>query len=120
MNNRTGVEILGPDNLKNDSGSKVKLTGQWQAAKSPCAGHEHDGMRRFQVTDVEVVAGTCHPPSATTPVSKEKRGKTTAYDAPGADTGSSAILFRGVEPFRRRELLESENKGNLPVKACDI
>ena len=87
MNNRAGVQILGPDNLKNDSGSKVKLTGQWQPAQSPAQDKNTTEMRRFQVTDVEVVAQTCHPPSATTPVSKEKRGKTTTYDAPSADSG---------------------------------
>jgi hypothetical protein len=87
MNNRAGVQILGPDNLKNDSGSKVKLTGQWQPAQSPAQDKNTTEMRRFQVTDVEVVAQTCHPPSVTTPVSKEKRGKTTTYDAPSADSG---------------------------------
>ena len=87
MNNRTGVQILGPDNLKNDSGSKVKLTGQWQPAQSPAQDKNTTAMRRFQVTDVEVVAQTCHPPSVTTPVSKEKRGKTTTYDVPSADSG---------------------------------
>ena len=87
MNNRAGVQILGPDNLKNDSGSKVKLTGQWQPAQSPAQDKNTTAMRRFQVTDVEVVAQTCHPPSVTTPVSKEKRGKTTTYDAPSADSG---------------------------------
>ena len=30
MAHRTGVQVVGPDDLKNDSGSKVKLTGQWQ------------------------------------------------------------------------------------------
>jgi hypothetical protein len=88
MNNRTGVQILGPDNLKNDSGSKVKLTGQWQPAQSPAQDKNTTEMRRFQVTDVEVVAQTCHPPSVTTPVSKEKRGKATTYDAPSADDSS--------------------------------
>ncbi len=31
MQHRTGVQVLGPDDLKNDSGSKVKLTGSWEA-----------------------------------------------------------------------------------------
>lgn len=85
MNYRTGVEVLGPDNLKNDSGSKVKLTGQWQAAQPPSQDANTTAMRRFQVTDVEVEAGNCHPPSATTPVSNQKKGKTTTYNAPGTD-----------------------------------
>ncbi len=87
MNNRMGVQILGPDSLKNNSGSKVKLTGQWQPAQSPAQDKNTTEMRRFQVTDVEVVAATCHPPSETTPVSKQKQGKTTTYDAPSAESG---------------------------------
>jgi hypothetical protein len=86
MNYRTGVEVLGPDNLKNDSGSKVKLTGQWQPSQSPSQDANTTEMRRFQVTDIEVVASTCHPPSATTPVSTQKRGKTTTYNAPSSDS----------------------------------
>ena len=87
MNYRMGVQILGPDDLKNNSGSKVKLTGQWEAAQSPAQDKNTTEMRRFQVTDVEVVASTCRPPSETTPVSKQKQGKTTTYDAPSADSG---------------------------------
>jgi hypothetical protein len=30
MAHRFGVQVVGPNDLKNDSGSKVKLTGQWQ------------------------------------------------------------------------------------------
>jgi hypothetical protein len=86
MSYRTGVQVLGPDNLKNDSGSKVKLTGQWQAPQSPSHDANTTEMRRFQVTDVEVVAQTCHVPSETTPVSTQKKGKTTTYNAPGADS----------------------------------
>ncbi len=86
MNYRTGVEVLGPDNLKSDSGSKVKLTGQWQPSQSPSQDANTTEMRRFQVTDVEVVASTCHPPSATTPVSTQKRGKTTTYNAPSSES----------------------------------
>lgn len=87
MSYRMGVQILGSDDLKNNSGSKVKLTGQWEAAQSPAQDKNTTEMRRFQVTDVEVVASTCHPPSETTPVSKQKQGKTTTYNAPSADDG---------------------------------
>jgi len=87
MSNRSGVEILGPSNLKDDAGSKVKLTGQWQAAQSQSQDRNATEMRRFQVTDVEVMAAKCKPPSETTPVSKEKKGKTTTYQAPSADEG---------------------------------
>lgn len=87
MSYRTGVQILGPDSLKDDAGSKVKLTGQWQPAQSPSQDKNTTAMRRFQVTDVEVVATKCKPPGETTPVSKEKKGKTTTYNAPSADEG---------------------------------
>lgn len=86
MSYRTGVQVLGPDNLKSDAGSKVKLTGQWQPAQSPSQDTNTTEMRRFQVTDVEVVAGNCRPPSETTPVSTQKKGKTTTYNAPSADS----------------------------------
>ena len=87
MQHRLGVAVVGGEELKQGAGSKVKLTGQWQPAQSPAQDKNTTAMRRFQVTDVEVVAQTCHPPSVTTPVSKEKRGKTTTYDAPSADSG---------------------------------
>jgi hypothetical protein len=87
MSYRSGVQVLGGDDLKNDSGSKVKLTGQWQAAQAPEQDQNTTQMRRFQVTDIEVMASTCHAPSGTTPVSKQKKGKTTTYDAPSADDG---------------------------------
>ena len=87
MANRTGVQILGPDSLKDDAGSKVKLTGQWLPAQSQSQDKNATEMRRFQVTDVEVAAAKCKPPSETTPVSKEKKGKTTTYNAPSADEG---------------------------------
>ena len=82
MSHRSGVEVLGPETLKDDSGAKVKLTGKWEApAGAPDAKTE---TRRFQVTGVEVVSKSCSVPSETTPVSKNKRGKTTTYDAPGS------------------------------------
>jgi|SRR5579863_5509772 len=89
MQHRTGVEVLGPDDLKNDSGSKVKLTGQWQPpeVKTPSAADKNTvGMRRFQATDVEVVAQSCKAPAETTPESKNKRQKPTTYNAPSDDS----------------------------------
>ena len=83
MNHRTGVEVLGPDSLKNDSGSKVKLTGKWEAPAQSAGSTE---MRRFQVTDVEVMAKTCSAPSETTPQSKNKKPKPTTYNAPSDDS----------------------------------
>ncbi len=97
MNHRTGVEVLGSDDLKKDSGSKVKLTGNWQtpqpgAAAAASQDKSQDRskaapeMRRFQVTDVEVMAKTCSAPSETTPVSKQKKPKPTTYNAPSSDS----------------------------------
>ncbi len=83
MGHRMGVQVLGPDDLKNDSGSKVKLTGHWQAIPQPSEREKKAGeARRFQVTDIEVVAPTCKAPSETTPVSKNRRQKATTYAAP--------------------------------------
>jgi len=82
MSYRAGVEVLGPDNLKDDSGSKVKLTGKWQAPAQQAG--TAAGMRRFQVTDIEVVANRCSAPSETTPVSKNKKASPTTYNAPSS------------------------------------
>ncbi len=73
MQHRTGVQVLGPDDLKKDSGSKVKLTGTWEAdpqQQSPAKAKE---ARRFQVTAVEVMSPHCKPPTEKTPISKEKQ-----------------------------------------------
>ncbi len=72
MQHRTGVQVLGPDNLKDDSGSKVKLTGSWVAADQSQQGKE---ARRFQASEVEVMATKCEVPAETTPVSKNKQQK---------------------------------------------
>ncbi|MGA8878814.1 MAG: hypothetical protein WB555_24945 [Candidatus Korobacteraceae bacterium] len=98
MAHRAGVQVVGPDDLKNDSGSKVKLTGQWQplprdqqpVAPAQPAGKSEPPERkpeshRFQATDVEVVAQKCTPPTETTPVSKNRAQKPTTYNAPSSD-----------------------------------
>jgi len=72
MQHRTGVQVLGPDNLKDDSGSKVKLTGSWVAGEQPHQGKE---ARPFQASEVEVMATKCEVPAETTPVSKNKPQK---------------------------------------------
>lgn len=75
MQHRTGVQVLGPDDLKNDSGSKVKLTGAWEASpeqrQQPQAKAKE--ARRFQVTAIAVLSPHCTAPSVTTPVSKAKQ-----------------------------------------------
>lgn len=97
MTHRMGVQVVGPNDLKNDSGSKVKLTGQWQPlppdqqqVASPSSGNSQQPegkpeTHRFQATDVEVLAQKCTSPSESTPVSKNKRQKPTTYNAPSSD-----------------------------------
>ena len=97
MSHRLGVQVVGPEDLKNDSGSKVRLTGQWQplppdqqqTAPSPSGNSQQPQSRpethRFQATDVEVLAQKCTSPSETTPVSKNKAQKPTTYNAPSSD-----------------------------------
>ena len=96
MSHRTGVEVVGDgDELKNDSGAKVKLTGKWEAPQpgaaaqdktnNPASDKKPAEIRRFQVTGVEVLAKTCSAPAEVTPESKNKRGKTTIYNAPSSD-----------------------------------
>lgn len=93
MTHRFGVQVLGPGDLKNDSGNKVKLIGQWQplsqsqepVTATPAGDKKTVETHRFQATSVEVLAQTCTPPAETTPVSKNKPQKTTIYNAPSSD-----------------------------------
>lgn len=98
MTHRMGVQVVGPEDLKNDSGSKVKLIGEWQPLppdQMPVAPAQPSGesqpperkpeTHRFQASDVEVLAQKCTPPSETTPVSKNKPQKPTTYNAPSSD-----------------------------------
>ena len=73
MQHRTGVQVLGPDDLKNDSGSKVKLTGSWEASPQQQPQANTKKEPRFQVTEVEILSQHCKVPSEKTPVSKEKQ-----------------------------------------------
>jgi hypothetical protein len=73
MQHRTGVQVLGPDDLKNDSGSKVKLTGAWEASPQQPPQTKAKEVRRFQVTAIAVLLPHCTAPSEKTPVSKEKQ-----------------------------------------------
>lgn len=73
MQHRTGIQVLGPDDLKNDSGSKVKLTGAWEASPQQPPQAKAKEARRFQVTAIAVLSPHCTAPSATTPVSKAKQ-----------------------------------------------
>ena len=56
MSHRTGVQVLGSDDLKTDSGSKVKLTGSWVPGDQPAASTKGKETRKFQASEVEVMA----------------------------------------------------------------
>ena len=73
MSHRTGVEVFGPKNLRDDTGSKVKLTGSWKPGEQPAAKGKES--RTFQANDIEVLAQKCEVPSEKTPVSKGKQQK---------------------------------------------
>jgi len=60
--------------LKNDSGSKVKLTGAWEAGPQQPPQTKAREARRFQVTAIVVLSPHCTAPSEKTPVSKENSG----------------------------------------------
>ena len=80
MQYRSGVEVVGPNDLGSAAGQKVKLTGQWEPVPesqnadttSQNAGGKK-AKRRFQATAFDVLAEKCPPPSETTPISKKKQ-----------------------------------------------
>jgi hypothetical protein len=72
MQHRTGVDVVGSDDLKNGAGSKVKLTGSWEAIPGATA-PKSDATQRFKVTQVTVLGEKCQAPQAVTPVSKKKQ-----------------------------------------------
>ena len=75
MQHRAGVQVLGPDDLKSDSGGKVKLTGAWEPGPQQQPPAQTKETRRFQVTAVEVLSQHCQSPSEKTPLGKEKQRK---------------------------------------------
>jgi hypothetical protein len=76
MQHRAGIILLGPDDLKNATGEKVKLTGSWPPVAADQASSEKQttkgAQRHFQVTNVEVLSENCQAPSLTTPSNKKK------------------------------------------------
>jgi hypothetical protein len=89
MSHRTGVEVFGPIELKDDSGSKVKLTGSWKPLDQPAVKGKE--ARKFQATEIEVLAQKCEAPSETTPVSKEKQQKQQQKQKSGANTSGDTV-----------------------------
>ena len=72
MSHRTGVEVMGPEELKKDAGAKVKLTGEWQPLPGPPPTKKGAETRLFRATAVEVMAQKCEMPAEETPASKQK------------------------------------------------
>ena len=73
MQYRSGVEVLGPDDLGTAAGQKVKLTGEWLAGTPSASEPAEKSKRRFQATSFDLMADKCPPPSETTPISKAKQ-----------------------------------------------
>ena len=72
MQHRTGVEVVGSDELKKGAGAKVKLTGSWEALPGSDA-KKSDATRRFKATEVDILEEKCQAPAAVTPQSKKKQ-----------------------------------------------
>jgi hypothetical protein len=88
MQYRSGIEVLGPNDLNTAAGQKVKLTGKWvplaAAQKSPTSAQEAAGKqeaRRFQASSFEVLAEKCSQPAENTPMSKKKEKQQKAASA---------------------------------------
>jgi hypothetical protein len=80
MQHRTGVEVVGSDELKKGAGAKVKLTGSWEPLPGS-EGKKGDATRRFKATDVAVLEAKCQAPEAVTPLSKKKQQQQQAQQA---------------------------------------
>jgi len=72
MQYRAGVAVTGGEELKSAAGSKVKLTGSWEALPGS-EGKTGDASKRFKTTAVAVMDEKCQAPQAVTPMSKKKQ-----------------------------------------------
>ena len=76
MQHRTGVDVVGGDELQKGAGAKVKLTGSWEALPG-ATGKKGDATRRFKATEMTVMEEKCQAPAPVTPVSKKKQAQNT-------------------------------------------
>lgn len=74
MQHRTGVMVVGGEDLKKGAGTKVKLTGAWETLPGSDA-TKGDAGRRFRATEITVVEEKCQAPAPVTPVSKKKQAQ---------------------------------------------
>ena len=72
MQHRTGVMVVGREELKKGAGSKVKLTGSWETLPGANAA-KGDASQRFRAIDITVMEAKCQAPAPVTPVSKKKQ-----------------------------------------------
>jgi hypothetical protein len=82
MQYRSGVEVLGPNDLNTAAGQKVKLTGRWIPPSGSQAEPNKKNERRFQATSFDLMADKCPPPTETTPISKTKQKQQKAGNNP--------------------------------------
>lgn len=74
MQYRSGVMVVGGEELGKGVGAKVKLTGSWETLPGSNAG-KGDAGRQFRATEVTVMEEKCQPPAPVTPVSKKKQAQ---------------------------------------------
>ena len=72
MQHRTGVMVVGGEELKKGAGAKVKLTGSWETLPGANAA-KGDAGQRFRAIDITVMEAKCQAPAPVTPVSKKKQ-----------------------------------------------
>ena len=101
MQHRTGVQVLGPDDLRNDSGNKVKLTGAWEASPQAQPQTKAKEARRFQVTAVEVLSQHLQSPQRDNAGQQGKTAAagaaTTAEAAPGSRDNAQFALLATIQ-----------------------
>lgn len=73
MQYRSGVEVMGPNDLGTAAGQKIKLTGQWVPGTESQTDSKGKPKRRFQATSFDLLADKCPLPTETTPISKQKQ-----------------------------------------------
>jgi hypothetical protein len=96
MEHRLGLQVLGPDDLKKDSGSKVKLTGWWIPGDQPATKGKE--TRKFQASEVAVLAQKCAAPNETTPISKEKQQQQQQKQQQQKSSGSAPASGEASNP----------------------
>ena len=74
MRHRSGVMVVGGEELKKGAGAKVKLTGTWETLPGPDA-PKGDAGRRFHAAEILVMEDKCQAPAPVTPVSKKKQAQ---------------------------------------------